>query len=41
MKYYENSRKNISFIIKDDKVLIKYNKTWNKIKERKSIKLVS
>ena len=32
-KYFENGWKNISFIIKDDSVLVKYNEIWNKIKK--------
>ena len=38
MKYFENRGKNISFVIKDDDVLEKYNAIWNKIKETLSIK---
>ena len=38
IKYFENGDKNISFVIKDDDVLDKYNKTWNKIKEKLNIK---
>ena len=38
MKYFKNGGKNMSFIIKDDSVLIKYKKIWNKIKESKNIK---
>ena len=38
MKYLKNGGKNMSFIIKDDSVLIKYKKIWNKIKESKNIK---
>ena len=32
IKYFENGGKNMSFAIKDDDVLGKYNKIWNKIK---------
>ena len=32
IKYFENGRKNISFRIEDDRVLIKFNEIWNKIK---------
>ena len=32
MKYFENGRKNMSFVIKDDDVLDKYNEIWDKIK---------
>ena len=38
IKYFENRGKNMSFIIKDDDVLDKYKKTWDKIKEKLSIK---
>ena len=38
IKYFENGDKNMSFVIKDDDVLDKYNKTWNKIKEKLNIK---
>ena len=41
IKYFENGGKNISFMIKDDHVLDKYNKIWNKIKENLSIKFHS
>ena len=40
-KYFENGGKTISFVIKDDDVLDKYKKIWNKIKETLSIKLHS
>ena len=33
IKYFENGGKNMSFIIKDDNVLDKYNEIWDKIKE--------
>ena len=33
IKYFENGSKNLSFVIKDDDVLDKYNDIWNKIKE--------
>ena len=33
IKYFENGRKNMSFVIRDDSVLDKYNETWDKIKE--------
>ena len=33
IKYIENGRKNMSFVIKDDFVLDKYNEIWDKIKE--------
>ena len=31
IKYFENGGKNLSFAIKDDDVLGKYNEIWNKI----------
>ena len=37
IKYFENGGKNMSFVIKDDDVLDKYNKIWDKIKETLSI----
>ena len=33
IKYFENGEKNISFVIKDNSVLDKYNEIWNKIKK--------
>ena len=39
MKYFENGGKNMSFIIKDDDVLDKYNEIWDKIKEMWNIKV--
>ena len=41
IKYFENRGKNMSFVIKDDDVLDKYNKIWDKIKETLSIKFHS
>ena len=41
LKYFENGRKNMSFVIKDDDVLDKYNEIWDKIKETLSIKFHS
>ena len=41
IKYFENGGKNMSFMIKDDNVLDKYNKIWNKIKEKLNIKFHS
>ena len=38
IKYFENSGKNMDFMVKDDNVLDKYNKIWDKIKEKLSIK---
>ena len=34
IKYFENGGKNMSFVIKDDDVLGKYNEFWDKIKEK-------
>ena len=33
IKYFENGGKNMSFFIKDDGVLEKYNKIWDNIKK--------
>ena len=41
IKYIENGRKNMSFVIKDDFVLDKYNEIWDKIKEKLNIKFHS
>ena len=38
IKYFENGGKNMSFVIKDDMCLNKYNEIWDKIKETLSIK---
>ena len=37
-KYFENGGKNMSFMVKDDNVLDKHNKIWDKIKEKLNIK---
>ena len=37
IKYFENGGKNMFFVIKNDDVLGKYNKTWDKIKENLKI----
>ena len=37
IKYFENGEKNMSFVIKDDYVLDKYNEIWNKIKQTLNI----
>ena len=37
IKYFENGKRNISLIIKDDSVLVKYNEIWNKIKKTLSM----
>ena len=34
IKYFENSEKNMSFMVKIDNALDKYNKIWDKIKEK-------
>ena len=41
IKFFENRKKNMSFIIKDDSVLDKYNEIWDKIKETLNIKFHS
>ena len=41
IKCFENGGKNMSFVIKDDDVLDKYNEIWNEIKKTSSIKLHS
>ena len=41
IKYFENGGKNMSFMIEDDSVLIKYNEIWNKIKKTLNIKFHS
>ena len=41
IKYFENGGKNMSFVIKDDDVLDKYNEIWYNIKETLSIKFHS
>ena len=41
INYFENGGKNISFLIKDDSVLNKYNETWDKINKELSIKFHS
>ena len=41
MKYFENGGKNMSFFIKDDQVLNKYNKIWDVIKNKINIKFQS
>ena len=41
IKYFENGGKNMSFVIKDNDVLDKYNEIWDKIKETLSIKFHS
>ena len=41
IKYFENGGKNMSFKIEHDKVYIKYNSIWNKIKELLGVKFYS
>ena len=41
IKYFENGGKNMSFVIKDDDVLDKYNEIWDKIKKTLNIKFHS
>ena len=41
IKYFENGRKNMSFMIENDSVLIKYNEIWNKIKKTLNMKFYS
>ena len=40
-KYFENRGKNMSFVVKDDICLNKYNEIWDKIKETLSIEFDS
>ena len=41
IKYFKKGDKNMSFVIKDDDVLNKYNEIWNKVKKDLIIKLHS
>ena len=41
IKYFENGDKNMSFVIKNDMCLDKYNEIWNKIKNTLNIKFNS
>ena len=41
IEYFENDGKNMSFLIKDDDVLVKHNEIWNKIKKTLNIKFPS
>ena len=41
IKYFENGGKKMSFIIKDNDVLDKYNEIWGKIKNTLNIKFHS
>ena len=40
IKYFENGKKNTSFVIKDDMCLDKYNEIWDKIKGKLNIKFL-
>ena len=37
IKYFENDSKNMSFLIKDDEVWNKYDKSWDVIKDKLDI----
>ena len=37
IKYFENGSKNMSFFIRDDEVLHKYNEIWYRVKEKLNI----
>ena len=41
IKYFENGGKNMSFIIKNDDVLDKYNQIWDKIQSTLNLKFQS
>ena len=41
IKYFENGGKKMSFMVKEDGVLDKYNKIWGKIKNKLNIKFHS
>ena len=41
IKYFENGGENMNFMVKDDNVLYKHNKIWDKIKEKLNIKFYS
>ena len=41
VKYFGNGSKNMSFFIKDDDVLYKYNEIWDKIKEKINVNVHS
>ena len=38
VKYFENGEKIMSFLVRDDNILDKYNEFWDKIKEKLNIK---
>ena len=41
IKHFENGGKNMSFMIEDDSVLVKYNQIWNNVKKTLNIKFHS
>ena len=41
IKYFDNDGKNVSFLIKDDKILNKYEEIWSVIKNKLGIKFHS
>ena len=41
IKYFDNEGKNMSFMIEDDSVLIKYNEISNKIKKTLNINFIA
>ena len=41
IKYFDNGGKNMSFMIEDDSLLVKYSEVWNKIKKTLNTKFDS
>ena len=41
IKYFENGGKNMSFFVRDDSMLNKYNKIWDKIKEKLTLNFIA
>ena len=41
IKYFDSGGKNMSFMIEDDSVFVKYNEIWNKIKKTFNLKFHS
>ena len=41
IKYFENGSKNMSLFIRDDEVFYKYNKIWDRVKEKLNVKFHS
>ena len=41
IKYFDNGRKNMSFLFQDESAYLKYTKIWNKIKKLLNIKFHS